>query len=259
MTEPTSGHAWSPEQYRRHAGPRLRPALDLLARVELGTAATVVDLGCGAGALLPALHARFPQASITGVDSSAAMLAQAAEVDPSVTLIQADAATRRPKEPVDLIVANALLHWLGDHERLVPALKRCCRVLAAQIPANFAAPSHRLIRELMVEPPWAERLRHVKLGDELLSPERYHALLTAAGAKVDLWLTTYYQLLEGPTPVLDWLRGTTLLPIHAALGSAHSEATAAFERELGERLAAAYPSNPDGTLFPFRRVFFVAR
>lgn len=72
-------------------------------------AASVVDLGCGAGALFPALRACFPQASIFGVDSSPAMLARAAAVDPSVTLIEADAATWRPEAPIDLIVANALL------------------------------------------------------------------------------------------------------------------------------------------------------
>lgn len=78
------------------------------------------------------------------------------------------------------------------------------------------------------------------------------------GAKIDLWTTTYYQLLKGPNPVLDWLRGTSLLPIQAALGGADGEATAAFEQELGERLATAHPPGPNGTLFPFRRLFFVA-
>jgi trans-aconitate 2-methyltransferase len=98
-----------------------------LARVELDAARAVVDLGCGAGALFPALRARFPEAAITGVDSSSAMLARVRDVDPRVTLIEADAASWRPERPVDLIVANALLHWLPDHERLLPDLLRCCR------------------------------------------------------------------------------------------------------------------------------------
>jgi trans-aconitate 2-methyltransferase len=253
---------WSAERYARHAGPRLRPALDLLARVEIEHAERVVDLGCGAGALFPALRARFPGAALTGVDSSPAMLAKARDADAGATLVEADAASWRPAGPVDLIVANALLHWLPDHEGLVPDLLRRCRALAVQVPANFDAPSHRLVRELMGEPPWAERLAGIRLGDNLLPPARYHALLTAQGAiAVELWETIYWHALDGPDPVLDWLRGTTLLPIQAALAGAGTAAadTEAFERALGERLRAAYPADAKGvTLFPFRRLFFVA-
>lgn len=250
---------WSPEQYGRHADARLRPALDLLARVPLADARSLVDLGCGTGVLFPALRARFPAATLTGVDLSPEMLAKAAKADPAATLVEADAALWRPVEPVDLILANASLHWVPDHERLLPALARCCRVLAVQMPENFAAPSHRLVQELAAEPPWAEALAGVQLGRNLLPAARYHALLRAEGAAVDLWQTVYYQEMSGAAPVLDWLKGTTLLPIQAALG-AGSAAMAAFERELGARLALAYPPDAAGrTLFPFQRLFMVAQ
>src|SRR5262245_34793328 len=108
-------HAWSPDLYARHASARLRPALDLLAQVPLGPADSVVDLGCGAGALFPVLRRRFPNARLTGVDLSAAMLAKAALADPAAELEAADAATWRPETPEDLIIANAVLHWVPDH------------------------------------------------------------------------------------------------------------------------------------------------
>src|SRR5690348_3185829 len=94
---------WSPAQYARHAGPRLRPAHDLLAKVDLADAAAVVDLGCGAGVVFPALRARFPNAQLTGVDQSPAMLAKAAQADAAALLVEADAAAWRPDQPVDLI------------------------------------------------------------------------------------------------------------------------------------------------------------
>ncbi len=245
---------WAPETYHRHAGHRLRPALDLLSRVPLDRAASIVDLGCGSGALFPALRARFPGARVVGVDSSPAMLARARAGDPGgATLVEADAAAWRPGEPVDLIVANAVLHWLPGHERLVPDLLRHCRVLAVQVPDNFRAPSHRLVAELLAE----RTVTGVALGNHVLPPGRYHALLRAAGAAAaDVWQTTYQQELAGPDPVLGWLRGTTLLPVAAALGPA---AMPAFEAELAARLRAAYPPDADGvTLFPFKRLFLVA-
>jgi trans-aconitate 2-methyltransferase len=85
------------------------------------------------------------------------------------------------------------------------------------------------------------------------------ALLKGAGAGVDMWQTTYYQLLIGPDSVLEWLRGTALLPVQAALGGAAALATREFEEELGRRLRVAYPIDAAGeVLFPFRRLFLVA-
>ena len=109
-------------------------------------------------------------------------------------------------------------------------------------------------------PSWADRLAEVGMGDHVLTAERYVALLRAAGAAVDLWQTIYHQQLAGPDAVLDWVRGTTLLPVQAALGGAGSAATAGVR--AGARRAAApiaYPADAGGTvLFPFRRLFFVA-
>jgi trans-aconitate 2-methyltransferase len=251
------GLPWSPENYARHAGARLPPAHDLLSRVPLDRADTIVDLGCGAGALFPALRARFPQARLVGVDTSPAMLASAAAAS-DVELIEADAATWRPPEPVDLIIANAALQWVPAHEHLVPALLRYCRVLAVQVPDNFTAPAYRLVREVMAREPWAGTLAGEPMGDQILDAEAYVELLRPVSAVVDIWQTTYYQLLDRPDAVLDWLRGTTLLPIRATLG-AGSPATEEFEQALAGRLREAYPADDaGGTLFPFRRLFFVA-
>ncbi len=250
---------WSPTQYAHHAGPRLRPALDLLARVELADVATIVDLGCGTGVVFPALRARFPEARLIGVDQSPSMLAKAAEVDPAAVLVEADAATWRPAQPVDLMFSNAVLQWVGDHARLLPELLRSCRTLAVQMPDNVASPSQQLILELAQSPAWRTRLAGLRFGEHVLRPADYHALLTAAGATIDLWETTYHQRLTGVDPVLEWLRGTTLLRVHALLGGADSPATREFEQALAERLRAAYPTDAAGiTVFPFRRLFVVA-
>ncbi|MFZ1430010.1 MAG: methyltransferase domain-containing protein [Geminicoccaceae bacterium] len=250
---------WSPVQYATHAAPRLRPALDLLARVDLANAASVVDLGCGTGVVLPALRERFPNARLVGVDQSAAMLAEAADTDGGAELVEADAAIWRPDRPVDLIYSNAVLQWIPGHRQLLPDLFGCCRTLAVQVPNNFASPSQQLVLELAKEPPWRDRLGDLQLGENVLAPGDYLSLLQVAGASVDLWETTYYQLMTGADPVLDWLRGTTLLRVHAALDGAGSEATEAFERSLAERLRAAYPTDAAGvTVFPFKRLFFVA-
>lgn len=250
---------WQPEQYERFACARLRPGLDLLARVPLSRARTMVDLGCGTGALFPALRARYPEARLTGVDSSPTMLAMARAGDAEVELIEADAATWRPESEVDLLFSNALLHWVPDHVALLPALLRSCRQLAAQVPVNLDAPSHRLIHELARAPRWRDRLGSLDLGRHVLTAAGYHALLRPHAATLDVWETTYWHALEGDDPVLDWVRGTTLLSVHRQLGGKGSAEVDAFEAEYGAALAAAYPPESDGrTLFPFKRLFVVA-
>jgi trans-aconitate 2-methyltransferase len=59
---------WDPAQYLKFAGHRLRPALDLLNRIDLAAPDHVYDLGAGAGNVTRLLRARWPEARITGVD-----------------------------------------------------------------------------------------------------------------------------------------------------------------------------------------------
>ena len=68
---------WNPAQYLQFAGARLRPALDLLARVRSMHPRTIVDLGCGTGNVTRLLGERWPDARIVGVDSSPEMLGEA--------------------------------------------------------------------------------------------------------------------------------------------------------------------------------------
>ncbi len=251
---------WSPDQYARHRQPRLRPGLDLIARIERRRD----PLDRRSRLWRPAPFCRRCAAAgrpltITGVDLSPAMLEAARTVDPEACFVEADAASWRPAAPVDLIFSNAALHWVPDHRRLLPELLARCRLLAVQMPHNDDAPSHRLLRELAREPPWQERLGAPTLERHVLEPADYLRLLGPEAARVDLWETIYHQPLTGADPVLEWVRGTTLLPIYEALGGRGSEPARAFEAAYAERLRAAYPAEPSGiTIFPFRRLFLVA-
>src|SRR5687767_2781708 len=113
---------WDDNQYLKFEEERTRPARELLARVPLSAAKNVVDLGCGPGNSTALLHARFPDARLVGIDNSAQMLARARLELPEVTFLAGDAASFRAEEPLALLFANAVLHWLPDHQALVPAL-----------------------------------------------------------------------------------------------------------------------------------------
>lgn len=250
---------WNPDRYLQFSDERLRPAVDLLARIPLAQPIQVVDLGCGAGNVTRLLASRWPGAQITGLDSSPEMLERARAALPGARFELAGVESWAPEEPLDLLFSNAALHWVGDHATLFPRLLDQLApggVLAVQMPGNFEAPSHRLIREQAAAPAWADRLVDARMG-AVLPMADYHRILSPRCSRLFLWETIYWQAMQGEHPVLDWLRGTTLVPYLSRLDEA-SQTT--FLAELGPRLAAAYPADADGTvLFPFRRIFIIAQ
>jgi trans-aconitate 2-methyltransferase len=251
--------AWDPAQYLKFAGPRLRPAIDLLQRIDAESPATVYDLGAGAGNVTRLIAARWPAARIVGIDGSAEMLAKATAENPQIKWQQADLAIWQPERPADVIYSNAALHWLDDHNRLFPSLFAGLApkgVLAVQIPRNFGAPSHTLITETARNGPWRQRLEPLLRPSPVAEPEFYYDLLAPLAASLDIWETEYLQVLDGENPVKEWTKGTWLTPLLAALDEPERSA---FETAYGKRVAAVYPPRGDGkTLFPFRRMFLIA-
>lgn len=252
--------AWDPEQYALFDVWRRRPAHDLVAALPSIAPRSVVDLGCGGGQLARLLAERWPDAEVTGVDNSPAMLDWAEGTDSRVRWLRADLTSWRPHWPVDLLISNAALHWLDDHERLFPELLETVApggVMAVQMPRNFAAPSHQLLFETAADGPWAGKLAGVLRPEPVRAPQDYYDLLSPLATRVDIWETEYLQVLNGDVPVLQWTRGTALVPVMEAL---EGEELDAFLAAYRARLEVAYPQHPDGnTLFPFKRLFIVAR
>ncbi|MFE2539455.1 trans-aconitate 2-methyltransferase [Actinacidiphila glaucinigra] len=266
--------AWDPQQYLRHSTHRTRPFHDLLARIpELpGASPRIADVGCGPGNVTALLAERWPAARITGLDSSAEMLEAArAHEGPtpgggSLDFRAADAAHWVPDGTYDLIVSNAALQWVEGHadrfplwvEHLAPG-----GVLAFQVPGNFTSPSHALLGDLCDSPAWRDRLGdgHGRRYVHILQPPGYLERLIEipeVEVDVDVWETTYVQLLQGEDAVLEWTKGTALRPVLTALED-DPEAAREFLGQYRDLLRKAYPAGPHGTVFPFRRIFAVAR
>jgi trans-aconitate 2-methyltransferase len=253
--------AWDPAIYTRFSGERSRPFVDLLARVGARSPHTVVDMGCGEGTMTAALVDRWPGARVTGVDSSPEMLAAAAPVPGRLEFVVGDVREWQPDGPVDVVVSNAVLHWVAGHDALIARWAQWLSPdgwVAVQVPGNFRAPTHALLDQLCRSPRWAGRLADAgPRPDTVREPADYAQVLTAAGLEPDVWETTYLHVLRGPDPVLAWVRGSVLRPVLARLPDVDA---AAFTTEYAAALRGAYPERADGsTLLPFRRIFAVGR
>lgn len=253
------GASWDPAAYTEFIDERLRPARDLIKRIPPIEPRLITDLGCGTGWATRLLAERWPGATVTGIDSSAEMLAAAREAAGTIDWLEGDIAGWQPAEPPGLIFSNAALHWLNNHPVLVPRLLDALApggVLAVQMPRNYDAPSHRALAELAHERRWRERLAAVLRPWPVAEPQVYLAMLIERAARVDIWETTYWHVLSGDNPVLAWVSGTVLRPLLAVLDE---DERATFIAAYGRRLAEAYPPRSDGrTPFPFRRLFIIA-
>lgn len=251
--------SWDPALYLKYGGERTRPAADLLARIPVMEPHHVVDLGCGPGNSTALLAARWPSAHITAVDADAAMLERAWHSGPRCRYVRADITTWEPDQVPEVIFSNAVLHWLDNHSAVFPRLMNLLPpggVLAVQMPRNFDAPSHTLLRQVARNGPWADKLAPLLREKPVAEPEVYHRWLAPLSDALEIWETTYLVRLSGADPVLSWMRGTALRPLLDALDP---KVAAQYEAAYAERLREAYPREADGvTLFPFRRLFIVA-
>jgi trans-aconitate 2-methyltransferase len=257
---------WDPDRYAAFADDRARPFHDLVAQVAWHSREAprrVVDLGCGPGVLTATLAARWPSASVVGIDSSPQMLASA-PVAPNLAVELGSIEEWTPGPTDDVVVTNAALQWVPTHVSLLPGWLDAMQPgswFAMQVPGNSGAPSHALMRSVAADGPWSAALDGVLPADPVLDPAGYLGIMLDAGFEARAWETTYAQLLPGVDPVLAWVRGAGLRPALQALDVADPSGalTTAYTAEYAEALRRAYPASAHGTLYPFRRVFAVGR
>lgn len=293
---------WNPDKYLSFVNIRLRPAMDLIARIPPQNFGTIYDLGSGTGNVTNILQKRWPEARVVGVDSSPEMLARARGEYPNLEWeagdigtwrragesandidkglakaggeragvgagVGADAgvkasipATNEAREAPDLIFSNAALQWVPGHERLIPELFGQLGDggwLAIQMPRHIDDPGHVLIIETANEKRWRDKVAEVAGGLRVHSAEDYWRWLREGAAELDIWETIYQHELEGENPVVNFFLGTQLRPY---LDKLEPEEQEQFLAAYGEKVRRAYPRQANGkTLFPFRRLFILAR
>lgn len=257
---------WDANLYLKFADARLRPALDLMGRLDPANGTrpghAIYDLGCGAGNITRLLAERFPEAPVVGIDSSDEMLAKARTqtVDKRVTFTKGDLPHFKPGLPAAILYSNAAYQWIEGHIDMFPGLLKLLPSggqLAIQMPRNHDAPSHALMHSAAKAGPWRDKLAKVGGIRSVFDPARYYDVLKPLCSDLDVWESIYQQPLTGKDPVAQWTAGTGLRPYMAVLDE---EERKGFYDTYAKLLAEAYPMRADGiTLFPFRRLFIVAR
>jgi trans-aconitate 2-methyltransferase len=252
---------WDPNQYLHYRDERIRPFLELLARVHCDDPKEVVDLGCGPGNATVLLNERWPEAHVTGVDNSEEMMTQAVPFACAGKLDfeRGDIHSWSPRPGLDVLFSNAAFQWVPGHmDRFADFVAGLATGgwFAFQVPDMSGAPSHVALYELAHSPRWGEQLRALARPLTVQPPEVYVQHLHRLGCQVDAWQTTYQQILPGDTPILDWVRGSSMRPFLSVLSP---EERIEFQNDYSDAIAGLYVRDEAGTIYPFHRTFVVAQ
>lgn len=259
---------WDPDHYLRFADQRGRPFEDLIARVGAPSPARVVDLGCGPGNATELLAERWPDAHVLGLDNSAEMIeaAQKHARPGRLEFRRSDLRDWSAGEPVDVLVTNATLQWVPGHLGLLSRLLEQVAPggwFAMGVPGNFSAPTHTLLTELQQSERWSAHFTGAEFRPRSHEPAEYLHALTDAGARAEVWETTYFYVVDGENGVLDFVSSTALRPVLAELGGASSALAQEFTAAYADALRVAYPptqlNGRTVQILPYRRIFALAR
>ncbi len=247
---------WDPDRYGRFQKERLEAFEDLRRLIRVRDERRVVDLGCGTGEITSQLAAELPRSDVLGIDSSQRMLARAAWLARPGLRFELGAIETAGGE-WDLVFSNAALHWLEDHEALLPRLLRMVRPggqLVCQIPSNHAHPAHVAIVELAGEEPFRAALGAWARRSPVLGIDRYAELLHAAGAlELTVLEKIYPHVLPTAAEIAEWTGGSTLVPYFERLPV---ELHQHFLERYRARLAELFPGSP--VFYGFRRILIAA-
>jgi trans-aconitate 2-methyltransferase len=251
---------WDSELYLRYEQERTQPSFDLAQRIPLEDPREIIDLGCGPGNSTRVLRQRWPNAQITGLDSSSAMIERARRSSGKIEWRVADIQSWSEPDRFDLIFANASLHWIANHDALTQRLIATLKsggVLAFQMPALYNQPAAQAAHELAKSPGW----QPYHLADRYTlcvhSPSAYYDWLAPFSGQLQIWETVYFHELENHHRMIEFYSSTGLKPYLEGLPSAEDRDR--FKADLEDAYRTLFPAQKNGqVLFPFRRLFVIA-
>ena len=235
----------------------------------------------------------FPNATVHGVDSSKEMVERAKQTHTNHTITFSQTTVEEVVDNVDggkydIIYSNAALHWVLNHETILPRLvkHRLLKggIFAFQIPDTRVQPSHTLMVTAAkntgyYDDIFVNAVPPVRIPRAEQDPLWYQSILSLSrNADINHWNTEYVHQLplvtgdsssqstEWPAehPVCTFTKATGLMPIIDALKQREDGSDISYYEEYNRLLYDAYPPYYDKTknqyvvFFTFRRYFCTA-
>ena len=217
----SGGYRWDAADYARNSAAQQSWALELIDKLSLAGAETVLDSGCGDGKVTAEIARRVPRGSVTGVDSSPDMVAAARrawprEVQANLDFQIADARALPFESTFDVAFSNATLHWVVDHRPVLRGVARALRP-GGRLLFQFGgrgngAAIFAVAEEMTGSAAWRRFFEGFVFPWGFYGPEEYASWCREAGLeprRVELLPRAMHQ--QGRAGLASWIR-TTWLP-----------------------------------------------
>lgn len=248
---------WDSGQYMKFEKERTQPSVDLINRIDI-VPKSILDIGCGSGNSTNALHMRFRDCDILGVDSSDNMLDRAKSTYKNLNFEKCNIPDELDKlGRFDLIFSNACLHWIPNHKELLPRIMNKLNaggMLAVQIPLTQNAPFYRALNNLISKNEW-KKLKDVHIFNSL-TPNEYYDILSELSESTVMWETAYYHVLTSHDDIIEWYGGTGLKAYSEMLGAEERDE---FLSEVLQMTKETFPMQADNSvILKMPRLFYTA-
>lgn len=220
MQKQADKYQWDSQDYAAHSEVQQQWALELIEKLGLGKNEHLLDIGCGDGKVTAVLARYLPGGRVTGIDSSAEMIALAEKnhgtTATNLSFLLQDAGSLSFVQEFDVVFSNAALHWVIDHRPVLrgiyQALKPEGRVLVQMGGKGNAAPVVRAMETVMKAEQWQEYFTGFTFPYGFYSPKEYTPWLKEAGLTIQsIKLIPKIMVHKTRKRFAGWLR-TTWLP-----------------------------------------------
>ncbi|GAO43849.1 methyltransferase domain-containing protein [Flavihumibacter petaseus] len=250
--------AWNPELYNQFKEERYQPFHDLVGHIYPRQGMNIIDLGCGTGELTQLLAEKFSPHKITGIDTSAEMLAKAPRTGRIAFVNRSVEAQLEREEHWDLIFANASLQWVDDHAVLFPKIISKLHSggqLAVQMPSQQENRLNQVLDTLVRESPFREALQGWRRDSPVLGLDAYTQLFFQQGAQdVVIYQKVYPLLVPAADRLYDFIAGSALVPYMERL---ENQLQDLLEAAFRERIRKQFNGTP--VVYPFKRLILYGR
>jgi trans-aconitate 2-methyltransferase len=242
-------HRWNAEQYAANSSAQYDWGRALLERIPLQGHERILDLGCGDGKLTALLAARVPQGVVTGIDSSAEMmaLAQRRWGGSNRAFVQMDMQALRFEAAFDVVYSNSAVHWAQDHPAVLAGVQRALRpggrlIMQAPGTGNCAA-FVEAAEQVRAEQCWCEYFADFRFPWRFVSAEEYAAWLPEAGMQLDYLRPMGMDMChENRAALMGWFRSTWMPYLHRVPDARRD----AFAEAVVDTYLARHPVDTQG-------------
>lgn len=248
---------WNPELYNAYQAEREQPFYDLIGHLKVKGGLQILDLGCGTGNLTKVLAGKFPESETLGIDSSIEMLEKSNNADSVHFELKTIEKQLQDSKQWDVIVSNAALQWLNDHEKLFPIIFKKLKPggqLAVQMPNQKQNMLNVILQELASEEPYANALKHWNPPSSVLTIDAYSKLIFEnGGTNLIAYQKVYPIISKHENDFYEFIAGSALVPYLEKIAPAFQTD---FIQDYKKRISKHFPKVP--SIYAFQRILLYA-